>query len=184
MLHLQAKCECEFKMKTIQFVYLTAVFSLGINTIITTLFPQFSYAATKKYGNLPLNNIATITLDRDAVKQDGIHSLSQTQKPQMLIARETYYGKASWYGPKFHGRTTANGETFNSYGLTAAHRSLPFGTKVKVTNLRNGRSVIVRINDRGPFIKGRIIDLSTGAAQKLNMVGSGLANVQIDILGR
>ena len=177
-------------MKTIQFVYLTTVFSLIINTIITTLFPQFSYASTKKYGNLPLkNNIAVtaeggewLTLKQEAIEQNSLSF--QLQKPQMLIARQTYYGKASWYGPKFHGRRTANGEIFNSYGLTAAHRSLPFGTKVRVTNLRNGRSVIVRINDRGPFIKGRVIDVSAGAAQKLNMVGSGVANVQIDVIGR
>ena len=169
-------------MKTIRFVYLTAVFSLGINTIITTLCTQFSHAATKKYGNLPSNNTIAVTLEQNEIEQDSFRFRSQ--EPQILITRQTYYGKASWYGPKFHGRLTANGEIFNSYGLTAAHRSLPFGTKVRVTNLRNGRSVIVRINDRGPFIKGRIIDLSAGAAQKLNMVGNGVANVQIDILGR
>ena len=80
-------------------------------------------------------------------------------------------GHASWYGPGFHGRRTANGETFNTNALTAAHRSLPFGTRVKIVNEKTGRSVIVRINDRGPFIGGRIIDLARSAAQQIGMAG-------------
>ena len=92
------------------------------------------------------------------------------------------YGVASYYGPKFHGRKTANGEIFNMYKLTAAHRYYPFGTIVKVTNLSNGKSVIVRINDRGPFVRGRIIDLSYGAAKKLGMLGSGVAKVKLKVL--
>ena len=94
-----------------------------------------------------------------------------------------YSGKASWYGPGFHGRRTANGEVFNSNDLTAAHRSLPFGTKVRVTNMNNGSSVVVRINDRGPFVKDRIIDLSAGAARSINMIGSGVAPVRVEVLG-
>ncbi|MEL4898396.1 septal ring lytic transglycosylase RlpA family protein [Crocosphaera sp. Alani8] len=93
-------------------------------------------------------------------------------------------GMASWYGPGFHGRLTANGERYNQNGLTAAHKSLPFGTQVRVTNLRNGRSVIVRINDRGPYIHGRVIDLSKGAANVIGLVNSGVAPVQLEILGR
>ena len=91
-------------------------------------------------------------------------------------------GMASWYGPGFHGRRTANGERFNQNALTAAHKSLPFGTKVKVTNLRNGQSVVVRINDRGPFIRGRVIDLSAGAAKAIGAHSSGVAQVSLDIL--
>ena len=93
-------------------------------------------------------------------------------------------GMASWYGPGFHGRLTANGERYNQNGLTAAHKTLPFGTQVRVTNLRNGRSVIVRINDRGPFVGGRVIDLSKGAASVIGLVSSGVAPVQLEILGR
>ena len=93
-------------------------------------------------------------------------------------------GRASWYGPGFHGRTTANGERFNQNAMTAAHRSLPFGTRVKVTNLNNGRSVIVRINDRGPFAKGRVIDLSKAAAGVIGMLNSGTAPVRLQVLGR
>lgn len=90
-------------------------------------------------------------------------------------------GNASWYGKKFHGRTTASGEDFDMFELTAAHRQLPLGTYVRVTDLRNGKSVIVRINDRGPFIKGRIMDLSYGAARMLDF-HAGVEKVRLDIV--
>ena len=88
-------------------------------------------------------------------------------------------GKASFYADFFQGRQTSNGETFKHRKLTAAHRSLPFGTKVKVKNLKNGKTVKVRINDRGPFVDGRIIDLSRKAARKLGMVNDGVVPVEI-----
>ena len=88
-------------------------------------------------------------------------------------------GVASYYGPGFHGRTTANGERFNAYGLSAAHRSLPFGTMVKVTNQSNGKSVVLKINDDGPHYGNRIIDLSEGAFARIASTGQGLANVCI-----
>ncbi len=91
-------------------------------------------------------------------------------------------GSASWYA--LDGRKTANGERMNSRAMTAAHRRLPFGTRIKVTNLRNGRSVIVRINDRGPFAKGRILDVSKAAARRLGFVGRGHTKVKISVLGR
>ena len=87
---------------------------------------------------------------------------------------------ATYYGKEFAGRRTASGERFNPGAMTAAHRTLPFGTKVRVTNSRNGRSVIVRINDRGPFVKGRSIDLSSGAARAIGMGAS--ANVRIEVI--
>ncbi len=88
-------------------------------------------------------------------------------------------GGASYYGDEFKGRRTASGEKFRQSKLTAAHKTLPFGTKVKVKNLKNGKTVKVRINDRGPFVSGRIIDLSKKAARRLGMVQSGVANVEI-----
>ncbi|MGH8525670.1 MAG: septal ring lytic transglycosylase RlpA family protein [Gammaproteobacteria bacterium] len=88
-------------------------------------------------------------------------------------------GIASWYGPGFHGKETANGEIFNQDELTAAHRTLPLGAEVAVTNVTNGRSIKVEINDRGPYIKGRVIDLSRAAAIRLGMKDAGLARVQI-----
>lgn len=91
----------------------------------------------------------------------------------------TQKGKASYYSNSFNGRKTASGEKFRNSKLTAAHKTLPFGTKVKVTNLRNGQSVKVRINDRGPFVAGRIIDLSRKAARRIDMKDEGVGNVEI-----
>jgi len=92
----------------------------------------------------------------------------------------TQTGKASWYGPEFHGRKTASGERFDQHALTAAHRTLPLGTEVKVTNLETGRTVQVEINDRGPYIDGRIIDLSKRAAAVLGMEEAGVVPVKIE----
>ena len=92
------------------------------------------------------------------------------------------YGEASWYGGKFQGRQTANGERFDTNMLTAAHKTLPFNTIVEVKNLENNKTVHVRINDRGPFVAGRIIDLSRAAASKLDMVGAGVAKVEVRII--
>lgn len=94
-----------------------------------------------------------------------------------LIDRGTL--KASWYGPKFHGKFTANGEVYDQMALTAAHKSLSFGTLLKITNPKNGKAVIVRINDRGPYIEGRELDLSKGAAIELGILEKGVARVKI-----
>jgi rare lipoprotein A len=90
-------------------------------------------------------------------------------------------GTASWYGPRFHGKKTANGEAFNQNKLTAAHRTLPLGTTVEVTNVTNGKSVEVKINDRGPYVNGRVIDVSRAAAIRLGIKDTGLARVQIEV---
>jgi rare lipoprotein A len=95
----------------------------------------------------------------------------------------SFSGHASWYGGKFHGRKTSDGSRYNQDGLTAAHRSLPFGTKLLVMNRRTGQSCVVQVNDRGPFVGDRIIDLSRGAAKQLDMLGSGVATVDCLVLG-
>lgn len=92
------------------------------------------------------------------------------------------YGIASWYGKPYHGRQTASGEKYNMNDLTAAHRTLPFGTKVRVTRLDTGQSVVVRINDRGPFVRGRVIDLSREGAKKIGMVNDGITDVRVEII--
>ncbi len=92
-------------------------------------------------------------------------------------------GLASWYGKKFHGRKTSNGETYDMYAMTAAHKTLPMNVHLKVTNLDNNRSTVVRVNDRGPFVRSRIIDLSYSAAKELGVVGPGTAPVRIEALG-
>ncbi len=92
-------------------------------------------------------------------------------------------GIASWYGPDFHGKQTANGERYDMYGMTAAHKLLPFGTKVKVTNRENGKSIVVRINDRGPFVADRVIDLTRTGAEKIGMLAKGTAPVLLETQG-
>jgi rare lipoprotein A len=96
--------------------------------------------------------------------------------------RSSSVGMASYYARKFHGRKTASGERFDMHKLTAAHRTLPFGTRVRVTNLRNGRSATVRINDRGPYTRGRIIDLSYAAAKEIGLIEAGTAKVKVEVL--
>lgn len=104
---------------------------------------------------------------------------------QQVVSRPagwTQVGIASWYGETFQGRTTASGELFDYRKLTAAHRTLPFDTYVEVTRLDNGRKVVVRINDRGPFVHGRIIDLSKAAAERLGMIRDGVAKVRVRVV--
>ena len=93
---------------------------------------------------------------------------------------EVVSGIASYYAEQHHGKKTANGEKFNMYELTAAHRTLPFGSKIKVTNLTNGKTVVLRVNDRGPYVKGRILDVSKGAAIELGMIQRGTASIRIE----
>lgn len=103
--------------------------------------------------------------------------------PTVVNVGDEFVGNASWYGPDFHGKLTSNGEKYNMYDMTAAHKTLPMNTIVKVTNKKNGLSTVVRINDRGPFIATRIIDLSNTAARKIDMLADGTAPVKIEILG-
>ena len=103
--------------------------------------------------------------------------------PTVVSVGDEFEGNASWYGPDFHGKLTSNGETYNMYDMTAAHKTLPMNTIVKVINKKNGLSTVVRINDRGPFIATRIIDLSNTAARKIDMIADGTAPVSIEVLG-
>jgi len=96
--------------------------------------------------------------------------------------KTVYSGVSSYYGSKFHGKLTANGEVYDMYGVTAAHKNLPFNTVARVTNLDNNKSLILRINDRGPYVDGRILDCSYGAAKKLGFLNQGTANVEIRII--
>lgn len=110
-----------------------------------------------------------------------VPQVKSKNKAPKRVSRPYQVGNASWYGKSFHGRTTASGEDFDMFELTAAHRQLPLGTYVRVTDLRNGKSVIVRVNDRGPYIKGRIVDLSYGAARMLDF-HAGVEKVRLDIV--
>ena len=103
--------------------------------------------------------------------------------PNVVTVGDRFDGIASWYGPNFHGKLTSNGETYNMHDMTAAHKTFPMNTIVKVTNIDNGRSAVVRVNDRGPFVGTRIIDLSNAAAHKIDMVKKGTAKVRLTVLG-
>lgn len=103
-------------------------------------------------------------------------------QPLLAQSTDTQKGQASWYGSRYHGRKTSSGELYNKHAMTAAHKTLPFGTKVKVTNLDNNKSVIVRINDRGPFVGDRIIDVSEVAARQLKFHSKGIGNVKVEVL--
>ena len=107
----------------------------------------------------------------------------KTYYPTTVSVGDTASGIASWYGPDFHGKKTSNGETYNMNAMTAAHKTLPMNTMVRVTNLGNGAQTTVRINDRGPFVAGRIIDLSKAAATSIGMIGAGTARVKLEVVG-
>ena len=111
--------------------------------------------------------------------------MPKREKPVPAPAPNGYIeeGNASWYGPPFHGRRASNGEIYDMYKLTAAHRTLPFETTVRVTNLTNGKTTTVRITDRGPFVENRVIDLSLAAAREIDLVGPGTAPVRLEVLG-
>ncbi len=136
------------------------------------------YSPTKESYGKPKSSFAVHRATMRPYKVGG-----KTYYPTVVRVGTKYRGIASWYGPNFHGKKTSNGEYYNMYELTAAHKTLPMNTMVKVTNLNNGRSVVVRINDRGPFVKNRIIDLSYAAAKKIGMIGKGTAPVEIEVLG-
>lgn len=129
---------------------------------------------------------------RDAVPRPEVKSASGNPESYEVLGKRYRVldtsagyrerGIASWYGEKFHGRRTSSGVPYDMYRMTAAHKTLPLPTYVRVTNLENGRSVVLRVNDRGPFIEGRIIDVSFVAAQKLGLVGPGTARVEVEAL--
>lgn len=148
-----------------------------------TLFPR-----KRLLGSLPVTLICALGLfgctSEHSSEQAKPANAQATQAPQQEGSTATTpvhkeVGEASWYGPGFHGKETSSGETFNQKEMTAAHPSLPMGTKAEVTNLENGKKVEVRINDRGPYAENRVIDLSSAAANKLNMKTEGTAEVKI-----
>tara|TARA_B100000700_G_C14936456_1_gene804576 strand:+ start:77 stop:508 length:432 start_codon:yes stop_codon:yes gene_type:complete len=106
----------------------------------------------------------------------------KAKKVEYNRSKKVLKGVSSYYGPKFHGKLTANGEVFDMYGLTAAHKSLPLNTIVRVTNLENEKNLILRINDRGPYVGDRILDCSYGAAKKLDFVNNGTTEVMIEVI--
>ncbi|QPN69060.1 septal ring lytic transglycosylase RlpA family protein [Synechococcus sp. CBW1108] len=141
-----------------------------------------SSAALEPTPEVAIREVGTDVLpDQGTTQQAPPTRLAPAPKPAPRVLHSSS-GQASWYGPGFYGNRTANGEVFRPGTMTAAHRTLPFGTKVKVTNLWNGRTTVVRINDRGPFHGNRVIDLAHGAAHSLGVTASGIAQVRLDVL--
>ena len=141
----------------------------------------------------PVDPVITDSTTTDLVTADQVTAIAEPEpvvvpippqppKPVVPLVISTHSGEASWYGPGFYGNRTANGEVFRPGTMTAAHRTLPFGTRVRVTNLWNGRKAVVRINDRGPFAGDRVIDLAHGAASELGLTSSGIAQVRLEVL--
>jgi rare lipoprotein A len=146
-----------------------------------------SSAATPDAGAVgiePATSAAIIELVPLQPTTDVTAPVSAIEEPASSAPQETVLGRgsASYYASKFNGRRTASGERFDNSDFTAAHRSLPFGSRVRVTNPANGRSVIVRVNDRGPFTRGRLIDVSRAAADELGMVARGHADVELALI--
>ncbi|MEE3234024.1 MAG: septal ring lytic transglycosylase RlpA family protein [Candidatus Latescibacterota bacterium] len=161
---------------------LCVVFLLTLCMVNCTPYPI--YISPEKGSSTGRTSI--FTKSERVVKPKPIPLPNKTAHPVSTESIDTtrayQIGVSSFYGKKFHGRKTANGETFNMYKLTAAHRVLPLGTYVRVTHLDNGRWVEVKVNDRGPFIEGRILDLSFAAALEIEMVNAGKARVMIEIM--
>lgn len=134
--------------------------------------------------NMKMNFAKTICYALVAVAMllSGCAKNVTSKKPTPIKKDALEEGYASWYGPGFHGKRTASGERFNMNALTCAHKTLPFGTHLKVVNLATEQSVVVKVNDRGPFIAGRVIDLSKGAARAVGIFGSGTGKVRLDIV--
>ncbi|MCA9789447.1 MAG: septal ring lytic transglycosylase RlpA family protein [Cyanobacteria bacterium HKST-UBA06] len=167
--------------------------------VLLTIAPQTAENRKLSSNELALewaNNIRQALGEAPVTQEDALALLTPALPPGVkgrlpnyekirhgiACGRIKMHGQASWYGPGFHGRRTANGERFDMDSLTAAHRTLPFNTRVKVTNVRNGKSVVVRINDRGPYAHGRVIDLSKGAAREIGLISSGTATIHLEVV--
>ncbi|QKF59615.1 septal ring lytic transglycosylase RlpA family protein [Aliarcobacter lanthieri] len=161
------------------FIYLILVFGF-LFTGCSTRQTSYDYSSFhKNTGNTNINN--SEAMHRATMRPYEVFGVRYY--PFVANVGDTFDGIASWYGPDFHSKKTSNGEIYNMYAMTAAHKTLPMNTVVKVDNLDNGRTTVVRINDRGPFVVGRIIDLSNKAAHEIDMVRKGTAKVKVTVLG-
>ena len=176
-----------------KYLFLTSVFIVLITGCVRkTSSNAYSYNNSYSSNNLGNNNRSYAKIPNEKIRNSK--AMHRATMKSYVIAGIRYYptlasvgdelnGIASWYGPNFHAKLTSNGETYDMYALTAAHKTLPMNTIVKVVNLENNKSIIVRVNDRGPFVAGRIIDLSNKAAHAIDMVKKGTARVKVYILG-
>ncbi len=143
---------------------------------------SYGSGSSKTYKKIPKEKIRNSKAMHRATMRSYVIA-GKRYHPTLAKVDDRFNGIASWYGPNFHAKKTSNGEVYDMYAMTAAHKTLPMNTMVKVDNLENGKSIVVRINDRGPFVTGRIIDLSNKAAHKVDMVKKGTARVKLTVLG-
>lgn len=149
----------------------------NIVTVLSALLLCVGFAAASDPGTTKVKTPAAGSNPTSkALSRPSVAAKSRTS------AKQAQVGNASWYGKAFHGRPTASGEDYDMFQLTAAHRSLPLGTFVKVTNLRNGKWAVLKVNDRGPYVGNRILDVSYGAAQALNFRGRGVEKVKVEVI--
>lgn len=159
-------------------LFVTVFIFTGCSTKVS--YDYNTYSGSKNIGSdLRINN--SDAMHRATMRPYTVFGVRYY--PFVANVGDTFDGIASWYGPNFHAKKTSNGEIYNMYAMTAAHKTLPMNTVVRVDNLENGKSAIVRINDRGPFVSGRIIDLSNKAAHEIDMVKKGTAKVKLTVLG-
>jgi len=155
----------------------------------TTYKGSYSYHPTKgskKYPSNVLDNAPSNLTKKNGEPVASMRPytvLGKEYYPTVVRVGDSFTGRASWYGADFHGKSTSNGEGYDMYAMTAAHKTLPMNTVVRVTNLQNNQQAVVRINDRGPFVESRIIDLSYASAQSIGLVGKGSASVKLEVLG-
>ena len=150
---------------------------MGLIYYSCTPSPRYK-AAPSSFSEIRSNKNSVKNKKNTKKNKKNYSDKKETYNPKKLV----YKGISSFYGPKFHGKLTANGEIFDMYGVTAAHKEFPFNTIMRVTNEKNGKSLIIRINDRGPYIDGRILDCSFGAAKKLGFISDGTTPVKIQII--
>lgn len=173
--------------------YINKFLKYGTLTSFIMIIFLITGCSSKKYkvSSSEINRIYKNTSNSEIRNSKAMHRATlrsytvfgKRYHPFIANINDQFRGIASWYGPKFHAKKTSNGETYDMYALTAAHKTLPMNTVVRVDNLENGKNVIVRINDRGPFVDGRIIDLSNTAAYAIDMVKKGTARVKVTVLG-
>ena len=154
---------------------------MQINKTISILFASAVLLAPVPARAISLHSYSSLEGSSETSIQTDKWMIKENQSVQRTLAH-AYTGVASWYGPGFYGRPTASGEIYRPGTYTIAHRSLPFGTRVRITNLNNGRSAVARVNDRGPYVGGRIADLGQGIASQLGVTSSGVANIRLEVL--
>jgi len=166
---------------------------LGVFILImsgcTTFKGAYSYQSPKTSKKYPSENLDNAPSGLKKKNGESVASMrpytvfGKEYYPTVVSVGDTSSGRASWYGSDFHGKATCSGEGYDMYAMTAAHKTLPMNTVVRVTNLENNRAAVVRINDRGPFVESRIIDLSYTAAKEIDLVGKGSSDVRLEVLG-